>query len=153
MLLSAIVAAGIGYAIFTDPEYPIIRLVNQAIRGFAQNAGGLENQFRARASLPISTNQLSLDFVDADDQINKLAVDMLISSQFVTLVFPDTDSPLANQTIILEPYIKNEQIRWKCIDGSVLIRFRSKDCRLGYGILISELLANEDYERSTGPKF
>ncbi len=143
LLLTAIIGAGVGYVVYFAPERPSVQLFNQAINEFAKNAEALEVQYKKNASLSTSSKTLSLGVTEARGD-KPLVVNMAISNQRVTLVFAEGDWPLANQSIILEPFIpeisnNDGQVRWKCIAGSVLVRFRSKDCRLGYGILTSEL--------------
>ena len=144
LILVAVIGGGISYAFYSDPEQASIRLFDQAMNEFAKNAENLEKQYEKNDSLSESTKKLNLDRITSKEGEINLVVNMTVSRQYVTLTFPDGNWPLANQSIVLEPFIpetssENKSVRWKCIRGSVLVRLRSKNCRLGYGILSSEL--------------
>lgn len=142
-----------GYAFFNDPELPAVRLFRQAISEFAKNASELELQFEQNGSLLAADQKqgfskiLSLDYESVSPEnsgnISDTSIQMVVSEYSVTLTFSDSEWPLAGQSIILVPFIpesslNSDQLRWKCISGSVLIRLRLKDCRLGYGIASSD---------------
>jgi hypothetical protein len=160
LLISAVVGAGVGYAVFSDPELPSVKLFEDTMKAFAKKSGYLEKQFLEKGSLSAQESQLSVHFSAAKDGEKDIKLTMKISPKLVILRFPDfqlenasnneqneklaqqdTEKTisLSGQSILLEPYIKDEQVRWKCIEGSVLVRLRSKDCRLGYGVLTTEL--------------
>ncbi len=144
LFLTAIIGGGIVYAIYSDPELSSLQLFERAMVEFARNADGLEAQFRKNQSMTDSTKELSLAGNRPQSNSKPLVLSMVVSKRFVTLVFSIGDWPLANQSIVLEPFLpeistKDGRVRWKCLGGSVLVRFRSKNCRLGYGVLISEL--------------
>ena len=144
LILVAVIGGGIALAFYSDPEQASIKLFDQAMTEFSKNAENLEKQYQKNGSLSETTKILSLDTTALQQNEAKLVVNMTVARQYVTLVFSDGNWPLANQSIILEPFIpenssKDKSVRWKCISGSVLIRFRNKNCRLGYGILSSEL--------------
>lgn len=133
--LVIVVAAGIYFTVISDPELEPKRAFDQAISEFAKNAELLEQHFKKNASLPPSTKTLYL----TSGEQSGLTAKMQVFAQYVILTFSSGEWAVANQTIVLEPLIKDQQLRWKCINGSLLVRWRSKDCRLGNGILISEL--------------
>jgi len=133
-LLVTVVAAGIYFTVISDPELESKRAFDQAISEFAKNAELLEQHFKKNASLPPSTKTLYLINVEQTG----LTVKMQVLAQHVILTFSSGEWAVANQTIVLEPVIKDQKLRWKCLNGSLLVRWRSKDCRLGNGILISE---------------
>ena len=144
LILVAVIGGGIGFAYYSDPEQASIQLFDQAMTEFAKNAENLEKQYEENGSLSETTKILYLDTIASQQSEANLVVNMTVARQYVTLIFSDGNWPLANQSIILEPFIpetssKDKSVRWKCISGSVLIRFRSKNCRLGYGVSSSEL--------------
>jgi len=143
-ILVAVIGGGIGYSFYSDPEQASIQLFDQAMKQFAKRADILEEQYEESGVLSESTEILKLERITVEESESKLVVHMTVASQYVTLVFSDGKWPLANQSIILEPFIpealsEEKSVRWKCISGSVLVRIRSKNCRLGYGIVSSEL--------------
>lgn len=154
LTLIAIVGGGIGYAFYSDPDQASIQLFDQTMIEFAKNAQNLESQYEKNGFLIESEKILHPDFTGLQESNDRLMVNMIVAKQQVSLVFSDGEWPLANQSIILEPFLPenisqedsaptvssgNKQVRWKCLSGSVLVRFRSKNCRLGYGVLSAEL--------------
>ena len=145
LLLLLLLAGGIGYAIFSAPELPEHRLFNLAIKQFSKNALSLELQYIKQGAISSKAKELNVDYNDLDKVQTSISVKMSVANNQVTLSFGEGNTAFANQTVVLEPYFprgdtEKENIRWKCIGGSVLIRFRSKDCRLGPGIDTREIL-------------
>ncbi len=144
LILVAVIGGGIAYTFYSDPEQTSIRLFDQAMNEFAKHAKNLEDQYEKNGYLPESTIKLKLDTMTLQTSEINLIIQMTVAQQYVTLTFSDGNWPLANQSIILEPFIpetlsQDKSVRWKCISGSVLVRYRSKNCRLGYGVVSSEL--------------
>ena len=131
--------AGIGYSFYTDPERPSVDIVNNAVKAFGELAEPLEDDFASSGNLSPTSKRLSIQYLDVELNRAMLSVSMRVSTNNVTLTFPSDSTELANQTLILEPIKKGEQIRWKCLDGTVLIRYRPKDCRLGNGLYTPKL--------------
>ena len=139
LLIALVAGLGVSYAVYNDPELPSVRLFEQTIEEFAKQAASLEAEFRAENTLKPSKDSLILDYVTEDitSDTQNLVVEMIIESHHITLIFADGDWPFANQSIVLETFIKEGVVRWKCIAGSVLIRYRAKDCRLAYRLLFN----------------
>ena len=140
LFLIVVIGGGIGYSFYSDPELPAQQLFSLTVKEFVRNSESLENDFEARGSLTPATRTLRVEFESAGNIENEVLVNMRVSTNRVVLTFPIQTSILPDQTIILEPYKKDANIRWKCINGTVLIRNRDKNCRLGYGISRTELL-------------
>lgn len=134
IILIIFIFGGIGYAIYSAPERPEHLLFEQAIKKFSTYAAPLEKQFREKQSLPEFNQTASLSLPTSSKTPTTIPLKITTQNNTITLLFGEGDSTLANQTIILEPFIKKDKVRWKCINGSVLIRFRSKECRLGQGV-------------------
>ena len=144
------IATGIGYAIYSAPELPEHRLFELALKQFSNNAESLEKQFKDKRSIDNNQKQLTINYIDLEKLESLMTLTMLVQNNLVTLQFTDGNTALANQTIVLEPYFARDDsteseaseqtVRWKCLGGSVLIRFRTRDCRLGYGFVTSEFL-------------
>ncbi len=144
LFISAIVGGGIGYVVYTDPERESLTMFEDALEAFSNDAQTFEISYNKESSLPIQQKKLILKYLDSNKIEHDVVVNMVSNGEIVSLVFSEGDWPLSSQSIVLEPFIpeKNDgtvEIRWKCISGSVLIRQRTKNCRLGYGILTSEL--------------
>ena len=137
--LILVFAAGIGFAIYQDPERKEHQLFLQAIQQFALQAENIEKQFLSNQLLPPFNNTLQLDYADIQDSSGQIELNATMVNNQVTLRFGDGDSLLANQTIILQPVIEQQQVKWKCLNGSVLLRFRIKACRLGETVDIKSL--------------
>jgi len=140
LFLIVLIGGGIGYSFYSDPELPAQKLFSLTLKEFARNSESLEKEFEAKGRLNPSTRTLRVAFEQADTAESEVLLNMNIGSNSVTLTYSTQASILASQSIILEPYKKNSQVRWKCINGTVLVRYRDKNCRLGYGIARSELL-------------
>ncbi len=164
LFLVVMSCVGVGYAILTDPELLPRQVFSESIKAFAANAKTLELQFKkdgkfkpTKKELKIKLSANPIGFLtntfsirdnphrntSESAQLEKdLAIQMRVGESMVTLVFPEVIPSISNQTVILAPYFENEDIqnivRWRCIDGSFLVRFRSKPCRIGKGILISD---------------
>ncbi|WP_444996893.1 pilin [Aliikangiella sp. IMCC44359] len=134
LILSFLIIIGIGYAVYNDRDFHEKQLFAQALTQFSLNAQQLEKQFLANSTLPEHNQQLNLNIPSSNVHL-PLAIKS--DQKTITLLFGNGNSALANQTVILEPYInKARQVRWKCIQGSLLLRYRSKSCQLGKGISI-----------------
>lgn len=146
-LLIFIIAAGIGYAILNAPEWPEHQLFKVALKTFSQNAGKLENQFIHQGKIADEPRELRLNYRDLDNVESIILVNMSVSNNQVTFSFAEGNTAFAHQSIIFEPYFSDKngdtkQVVWKCIGGSVLIRFRTNDCRLGPGIVTREFTSS-----------
>jgi len=139
-----IITAGISYAILSDPELPTQGLFKATLVEFSIHAEPLERRFKKASKMQTSRKKFTVTYLNDDNPlakvgvIDKFVVNMQVSEQRVTLVFSNKQGPLAGQSIILEPQVLGEQatgkvVTWKCINGSVLARVRTKNCRLGYG--------------------
>ena len=140
VFLVLIIAAGIGYSYYSDPELPAQQLVRKTLKEFANKSESIEREFESRGKMSSSSKNLTVKFVDANKSEQNLSVKMRVVANSVTLSFPARAPVLADQTIILEPFEQNGQIRWKCLGGSVLVRYRNKDCRIGKGISRQDIL-------------
>ena len=146
LIMFSVLAGGIGYVIYSAPELPEHQLFNLAIKHFSQNAASLEQQFIKSGSISAEEKQLTIKYLDLNKAQATLLVKMSVANNQAILAFGEGNTAFAFQTIILEPYfprgdMAKKNIYWKCIGGSVLVRFRSKVCRLGPGIDTSEILA------------
>jgi len=130
----AVVLGGISYAILSDPERPAVGLFKSTLKEFSQHSKHLDVQFKTSQSLTPLNKVLSVTFMAEQHMVK-----MTVSSQSVTLAFDDADGHLGNKSIILEPFITESTVKWRCINGSVLVRIRTKNCRMGYGHSIGEM--------------
>ena len=139
LILALVAGLGVGYAVYNDPELPSILLFDQTMDEFAKKSPRLEQQFRDKGSFELSSDVMNFEFSNGKAaDISNVNVSITIESNYITLTFEDGDWPFANQSIVLEPLLKENEFRWKCLSGSVLIRFRAKGCRLGYGLLLND---------------
>jgi len=146
LFLVTIIAAGIGYAVYTAPELPEHRLFNLAIKHFANKSSEFEKQFRANQVITNFKQQFDIEYSDLDRVEGTISVKMSAVNNQVILTFGEGNTAMANQTILLEPFFPRQStaqtpVHWKCIGGSVLIRFRSKACRLGKGFVSNEIIS------------
>ncbi len=146
ILLIAIMMAGFRYVYYADPELPDRRLFADAINAFSNNAASSENEFVKKQSISQLNKSFSLKYIGSDKVESVIGLRMSTQNNLVILTFGKGESLLAERSIIMEPYFTNKEmnlasVRWKCIGGSVLLRLRSKACRLGYGIDTREVSA------------
>ncbi len=139
ILIIIIIASGIGYSFLNDPEQPARQLVKLTLKEFAENSDELEKQFLTNTLLNENVKELTVAFTYLDKEF-LVPIKMTVQKNQVTLLFDDEKSLLAGQTIILEPFKKDNLTHWYCINGNVLVRLRSRNCRIGNGILSSDLL-------------
>jgi len=145
VFLVVIIVGGIGYAIQTAPELPEHRLFDLAIKHFAEKSSEVEKQFKTNQLIANFEQQLNIEYSDVNQVQTNILVKMSAADNQITLTFGEGNTAMANQSILLEPFFPrqsaaNTPVHWKCIGGSVLIRFRSKACRLGKGFVSSEIL-------------
>lgn len=134
VLLIIIVAAGLFYAVNQDPERREHQLFVTTLKQVAAYSKPYESQFFTSQSIKADSAQISLPYQTSTGETQQIILSLQTANNQVTLRYGPGDSALANQTIILEPLVKNNQVYWKCLNGSVLLRFRSKACRLGEAI-------------------
>lgn len=139
-----IVAGGIGFSFFSDEQWHQRQLFNQSLEAFGQHQQAINSSFTQDGQLPNFSQALVLNYSGVNN--TQLSIDLQISTfnNQVTLLFGQGETPLAEQTIFLEPVLKTlntgeQQVYWKCLNGSVLLKYRPKACRLGEAILIPSL--------------
>ncbi|MCW8875787.1 MAG: pilin [Kangiellaceae bacterium] len=137
-----VVAGGIGYSYFSDEQWHERRLFTQSLESFGHHQQTLTASFIKDGQIPAYSKTLALNYTAANNA--QLAIDLQISTanNQVILRFGQGESQLAEQTILLEPVVKqlddtSQQVLWKCLNGTVLLKYRPKACRLGEAILIS----------------
>ncbi len=142
-----VIAAGITYAILSDPELPTQGLFKATLKEFSKHARPLETQFKSSKKMQLTKKKLIVTYSDSDNPLSndytggEFIIHMQVSEKLVTFVFDNKSELLAGESIILEPQIIGSKIVWKCINGSVLARVRTKNCRLGYGHFSSDMAA------------
>jgi hypothetical protein len=127
----AIIAGGLGYSFFSAPEQPTHQLVKAALDQFELDSLDLESQFQKNQRFSDFNSSINIDI---SSRTESFKVNMQGSNSKVLLTFPANAGLVANQTILLEPFIKESEVRWKCINGTVLVRLRPKPCRIGNGL-------------------
>jgi len=138
-ILSLVVAA-IGWAIYADPERHDKLLFKQALRQFASQSQVWEAQFTSESKLPQVNQTLTLNYLDRANVDATMSVKISTRGNRVVMQFGDGDTLLAQQTVALVPKQVKGQVVWQCLEGSLLIRVRSKNCRLGKGFTRNQLL-------------
>lgn len=139
LLIVVVIAAGMAYAILSDPELPTQGLFKATLREFSKHVAQLEKQLKNSNGMRTSQKNFTVIYSDENNPLTqtgvagKFVINMQISKNLVTLMFSNKTGLLAGQSIMLEPKISDKVVKWKCINGSVLARVRTKNCRLGYG--------------------
>lgn len=126
-----LIVGGISYSYYSAPEQPSVQIVDKALNEFMQLAIPLEQTFFETQSITNIDKSLS---VNLPSDPNSYLVTMQVVSNKVLLTFPDNATLIAGQTVLMEPQIKDNKVLWKCINGSLLVRLRPRDCRLGNGL-------------------
>ena len=141
LAIAVVVAAGISFSYFSDEQWYERQLFEQSLRAFGQEQRALNAAFAKDSQLPAYSKTLSLNYVDSNNAPLVIDIQITSSNNQVILSFGQGETQLAEQTIILEPILKtlddgNQQVYWKCLNGSVLLKYRTKACRLGEAILL-----------------
>ncbi len=132
--LIAFLIAGIMYALNQAPEKKEQILVQKMLERFFLSSASWETEYQKKAKLSSIDLQF---FLESDPKPQ--SVKMNNSSTSIVVRFGRADNQLSEQTIIMEPVIENQEVRWKCIRGSVLLRFRPRPCQLGKAITNASL--------------
>lgn len=132
----SVLVGGIYYAFLQDKNRENRLLVESALQSFALKADSIERSFINEKQLKPSSSQENLPAVESQ-QIYRLST--IVDVDRVTLKFLDGDEELANKTLVLIPYIEDELVSWQCLEGSIILRLRPKDCRLGKKIRLADL--------------
>jgi len=128
-----LILAGLGWAITNSPDRNEMLLVEKATEKFFEKADLLNSSLIKSSPLPEfkETHSLTLEGqTDSQPQIIEIRVD----GEVVILTFLESDNELSGQTMIFEPVVNEQQVLWKCLNGSVLLRYRSKHCQLGEAV-------------------
>ncbi len=136
VLLLISIVAGIRFAALHNSDIKDIRLVEAALVNFAQSASAIEQSLLLNQQLKLNSSVTNLP-IDETDQFIQLTT--TITNERVTLRFGVGDSEVANRTLVLTPHLVNDRVRWKCLEGSVLLRLRPKPCGLGKKISLDDL--------------
>lgn len=135
-----IILSGIGYSIVTSPDYAQQRLFAEALKGFASKAGSLQQELIKNQRLTDQHQSITVDFkLLLGERVNQ-SIKMEVANQRVVLRFSEQSNLLSAQSVILEPLIIDGSVRWKCINGDVITRVRSKNCRTGVGETLESML-------------
>jgi len=137
LLLLGVILAGVGYAVFTDPDFKRQQMFIHTLKAFANEVKPLESQFKSQQVLLPNSSTFNVDYTDSDGQ-QSLQIVMQVEPNLVRLSYP-IEGDLDGETIVLEPLLKQQKVLWKCLNGSLLTRYRTKDCRLGYAIDFNQL--------------
>jgi hypothetical protein len=147
LLITGIIVAGVSYAWFSDPEFSAHAIYKATLKEFAQQSGEQDKQFSSSQAMKAVSKKFKVLYDANENPLqNNLdsrdyLVTMTVSEKSISLVYETSDELLANQSIILEPVVEGTTVQWKCINGSVLVRVRTKNCRLGYGHTREEMSA------------
>ena len=139
-IIILVVFSGIGYSLVTSPDYAQQKMFAEALKGFAEKAGNLRTEYLKDQSLTEQKRSISIDFqVFLGERVNQ-SISMEVLSQRVILRFSEQNQQMPGQTIVLEPSIDKGAVRWKCINGDVVTRVRTKNCRTGVGETLDSML-------------
>lgn len=141
VLLLGIISVGISYSIYNSPDLPLQNMYKMALTEFAKQAEPFEQEFTRSSQFKTQDKLVEFDTNSPDGANTHVAMTLTTTSAAITLSFMTGEFALAGETIILEPELKEGVIHWKCINGSVLVRIRTKNCRLGYGETRLSMLA------------
>ena len=136
----AVILIGVGYSLVTSPDYAQQKLFAQALKGFAEKAGNLQREFLSRQNLAEQQLSITVNFeVLLGERVNQI-IKAEVFSQRVVLRFSEQSPLFSGQSVILEPVVDNQTVRWKCINGDVVTRVRTKNCRTGVGETLDSML-------------
>ncbi|MDQ7048640.1 MAG: pilin [Enterobacterales bacterium] len=134
-----IILAGIGYAVYSDPDFKRQQIFIYTLKSFAKQLKPLESQYKLKQVMLPQRTSFTVSYTDAEGQ-QKIDMMMQVEAKLVRLSYPK-EGDLDGETIVLEPVIKQQKVLWKCLNGSLLTRYRIKDCRLGYAVDLHQIEA------------
>ncbi len=133
LFLVLLIGAGVGYSMLTSPDFAPQIMFKQILKEFAASAKDINAQFKSTQRMQQQQVELPVRFqLPLGESIN-ISIDMQVDAHRVVLKVPNDSPYLTGQQIILEPAVTLNEVRWKCINGDVVARVRSKNCRLGNG--------------------
>jgi hypothetical protein len=139
LLLLGVIGGGVGYSLLNSPDFTSQLMFKQILKSFANKAIEFESQFRKQQSMEPQQKELLVEFqTPFGDRLSE-KLQLVVSKNIITIKIPNSSSALAGQSIVLEPVINENVLRWKCINGDVVIRVRSKNCRLGNGETLADM--------------
>jgi len=138
--LLAVILAGVGYAVYSDPDFKRQQIFINTLKSFSKQLEPLESQFKLKQVLLPQRKTFTVSFTGPQGPQN-FEIMMRVEAKLVRLSYPK-DGDLDGETIVLEPVIKQQRVLWKCLNGSLLTRYRIKDCRLGYAVDLHQLDAS-----------
>lgn len=137
-IIVLILASGLSYVVYQDPEKAEQQLFIATLKQAQIHTKHLESEFFTSQTLTSEPAKFNVMHPISNGETGQISITLSTANNQITLRFDEGNTALAGQTIILEPVIKNNQVLWKCLHGSVLLRFRSKACRLGEAILLDQ---------------
>lgn len=133
LLITVIIAVGIGWAITHSSDRNEILLVEKAIDSFFVKSKQLEPSLIKSEPLSKLKETLNLSF-ENQTTIPSQTIEIEAIGEIVVLRFLESDSDLSGKSINFEPVIVEQKVLWKCLNGSVLLRYRPKRCQLGEAV-------------------
>ena len=139
IVLIGLIAAVIGYAVYTDSDRYDQRLFHTSMQKAANVSQPLEEAYLLEQSLPMFNQEFELTFGSVNNGNNTIKLTLESNNNQLYFQFGEGDSLLSKQSIILEPQIIDKRVLWKCTGGSVLMRLRAKPCRIGQPLDLKQL--------------
>ena len=100
-ILILVVAAGLGYAVYRDPEQREHQLFVTTLKQVAAHAKRYESQFFTTQSIKADNSQFNLAFQTSSGETQQILLTLSTGNNQVTLRYGQGDTALAEQTISL----------------------------------------------------
>ncbi|MBV1908818.1 MAG: pilin [Kangiellaceae bacterium] len=139
-VLAVAIGSGIYYAVNQSPDVLAQSFFRTILKEVSPELLKYEKDLASAGTMKSETKQLSFNFIHPDGNQERVTLSLSVKESQLLLAIGDTASLLSGETIILEPSREEGTTVWKCINGSVLVRIRPKNCRLGLGELRTEML-------------
>ena len=106
------------------------------LNDFSDKASEMEKELLLTGRMTPNRQNTEESYLNSMDVKTKLSYDINIKSNSVTYQISTSAKFLANETIIFEPVMSKNSVKWLCNKGTVKKRYRPKVCRNNLGITI-----------------
>ena len=141
--LFGITGGGLYYLLQTDIDRPPQLAFTALVERLRPVASALQAEFRETNRL--TARQLppeQLDFqsllVESMGPSFSLQYQIVIEPQRIRVLLRAEDPRLDGKWFSLDPKLTDQKIIWRCLGGDLLLRYRTRACRVGTGLVFGE---------------
>jgi len=134
LMLAVIISGGLYFSYMQDQDRHAQQMFKQVMAAVANLSPQLEQSYTANQQFSPQDKPVSLSVVNHDGVQTKLSFVIQVEPEYVLISIAPGETLLADSTVLLEPVLSEGQVRWKCLGGDLLLRYRSKACKVGDAI-------------------